>query len=374
MNDPIGSVPRPHPLQVLALMVAMSGLLGCSPRDGGTPGEGAETERVAVVGGTADDPVLRFRSDGTFRIVHFTDTQDDHEIDPRTVHLMEAVLDDQRPNLVVFTGDNIRSGPTTAEEARMAMDHIVSPVESRSIPWLVTFGNHDEDQTPSTGMDEEAMLAYYMSFPHNLNQASPPGVNGTGNTHVLIRGDDNDGPLLTVWGLDSGRYSRDTISGQAVEADGLRTYDRIRHSQVSWYVRTSEASEAQHGRAIPGLMFFHIPLPEVALMWENGENHGVVGEKNEDVAAGAFNSGLFAAMLERGDVKGVFVGHDHVNDFVGDYFGIRLGYSANTGFGTYGLEGEEKDRMRGARVFVIPADRPEAFETFMVYARDYGIQ
>jgi hypothetical protein len=48
-------------------------------------------------------------------------------------------------------------------------------------------------------------------------------------------------------------------------------------------------------------------------------------------------------------------------------------YSANTGFGTYGLDGPEKDRMRGARVFVIDEADPERFETYMVRASDYGI-
>ena len=109
-------------------------------------------------------------------------------------------------------------------------------------------------------------------------------------------------------------------------------------------------------------------------MWENRENHGVVGEKNEDVAAGVFNSGLFGAVKDRGDVVGIFVGHDHVNDFVGNYFGVQLGYSANTGFGTYGLDGDDPDRLRGARVFRVSEEDPGSFETFMVYARDYGIQ
>ncbi len=63
-----------------------------------------------------------------------------------------------------------------------------------------------------------------------------------------------------------------------------------------------------------------------------------------------------------------------VNDFVGDYFGVRLGYSANTGYGTYGLEGEERDRMRGAMVFLVREAEPRDFETHMVYARDYGIR
>jgi len=320
-----------------------------------------------------DGPVLRFRSDGTFKIVHFTDTQDDHEIDPRTVALMEAVLDDERPDLVGFTGDNIRSGPETPEQAIAAMDHIVGPVEAREIPWLITFGNHDEDQTPRTGMDEDSMLAHYMSFPHNLNEVDPPGVYGTGNVRVLVMGSSQDTPRLAVWGMDSGRYSPDTIAGQAVEADGLRSYDWIRPSQVAWYMEASRELEASLGRPLPGLMFFHIPLPEFSLLWEHRENHDVVGQKNEDVAAGAFNSGLFAAVLERGEVKGIFVGHDHVNDYVGNYFGVRLGYSANTGFGTYGLEGEGRDRMRGARVLVIPEANPGEFRTFMRFAVDYGI-
>jgi len=353
------------PFISILLATALLGWVGCALPKGGPASEDS-------AGDAERPPVLRFRPDGSFRIVQFTDTQDDHEIDPRTVRLMEAVLDDQGPDLVVFTGDNIRSGPVTADEARLAMDHIVRPVESRGIPWLVAFGNHDEDQTPSTGMDEPAMLAHYMSFPNNLNRVSPRGVRGTGNMQVLVRGSVDDEPHFNVWSLDSGRYASDTIGGQSVEADGLRSYDWIRPSQVSWYVRTSEELEARHGQGIPGLMFFHIPLPEFALMWEHRENHGVVGEKNEEVAGGAFNSGLFAAMVQRGDVKGVFVGHDHVNDFVGDYFGIRLGYSANTGFGAYGLDGEERDRMRGARVFVIQESDPGAFETYMVFARGYG--
>ena len=102
--------------------------------------------------------------------------------------------------------------------------------------------------------------------------------------------------------------------------------------------------------------------------------HDVTGERNEDECPGPFNSGLFSALLQRGDVKGVFVGHDHVNNYVGNYFGIYVGYSANTGFGTYGLGGAENNRLRGARVFEVDESTPEQFKTKMVYATDYGIQ
>jgi hypothetical protein len=316
---------------------------------------------------------LRFNSNGAFTIVQFTDTQDDQDIDPRTVQLIEAVLDDQQPDLVIFTGDNISSGPENSDDVRAAIDNIAQPVDSRGIPWLITFGNHDEDHTPTTGVDETAMLDHYMSFPNNINRPSEQGVHGTGNMHVLILGWQSDEPVFNIWALDAGRYSPDTIGGQAIASDSLAGWDWIRPSQVSWYYETSAALEVTLDRKIPSLMFFHIPLWEFRHMWDRREHHDVRGEKNEEVSSGPFNSGLFAAMLERGDVIGVFVGHDHVNDYVGDYFGIKLGYSANTGFGAYGLDGSERDRMRGARVFVLDEGNPNDLETYMVYAKDYGI-
>lgn len=352
----------------LPLMTAVILLLsGACQGPGGDPEDSPSVVR-------SDEQILRFRSDGTFTIVQFTDTQDDQDIDPRTVRLMEAVLDDQQPDLVVFTGDNVRSGPETAQDVWTAIRHIAGPLEAREIPWLMAFGNHDEDHTSMTGMGEKELLDHYMSYPFNQNQVGPEGVHGTGNMNVLILGSSHDQPVFNVWSLDSGQYSPDTVGGQSVDADGLDRYEVIRPDQVAWYYNTSMALEERYGRPIPALAFFHIPLQEFHFMWENRENHDVVGEMNEGVSAGPFNSGLFAAMMDRSDVKGVFVGHDHVNDFVGDYFGIRLGYAGNTGFGTYGLDGEEENRLRGARVFVVHEEDPGAFETFMVYARDYGIQ
>ena len=38
----------------------------------------------------------------------------------------------------------------------------------------------------------------------------------------------------------------------------------------------------------------------------------------------------------RGDMIGMFVGHDHKNDFVSDYEGLKIGYGRKTGYGCYG--------------------------------------
>ncbi|MEI6126615.1 MAG: metallophosphoesterase, partial [Pseudomonadota bacterium] len=74
-------------------------------------------------GESGEDRKLSFTKNKTFKIVQFTDTQDDQDIDPRTVALIEAVLDDQKPNLVVFTGDNIQGGCKTPRDVDTAIDN-----------------------------------------------------------------------------------------------------------------------------------------------------------------------------------------------------------------------------------------------------------
>lgn len=314
---------------------------------------------------------LRFRKNHKFKIVQFTDTQDDQDCDPRTIELISAVCDDQKPDLVVFTGDNIRSGPETEEDVIVAINNIVSPVDSRKIPWFITYGNHDEDHSHKTGIDETKMLELYMSYPYNINKESPKDITGTGNMFVLIRDSKGKSPVFNIWGLDSNRYAPESINGQSLE--GFHKWDIIHYDQIQWYVNNSKKIEKAFGRLIPSFMFFHIPLFEFEAMWQRPERHGIVGERNERVCSGPFNSGLFAILLDRGDVRGVFVGHDHINDFIGNYYGIYLGYAASAGFATYGLSGDEKHRMRGARIFILNEKDIENFETYMVYAKDYGI-
>jgi len=318
--------------------------------------------------------LLRFNEDRSFKIVQFTDIQDDEDIDPRTVQLIEAVLDAEKPDLVVFTGDNITGGCETAEDVKAAINNFAQPVNDREIPWLITFGNHDEDSTDATGVDKDEQLEIYMSYEYNINKVGPKDVAGTGNMFTFILGSKKYLPVFTIWALDSGKYAPDEIAGQSL--DEYPGWDWIKNNQIAWYVNASKAIEKKLRGTIPGFMFFHIPLWEFDTMWNMKDivDHEIVGEKNESVCPGPFNSGLFAALLERGDVKGVFVGHDHVNSYIGNYYGIYLGYAANAGFGTYGLSGDERDRLRGARVFELNEDDPENFTTRMVFAADYGIQ
>lgn len=328
---------------------------------------------------------LQFNPNGKFKIVQFNDTQDDENIDRRTIQLMEKVLDAEKPDFVVLNGDNITGGCDTPLEMKEAMNNIVQPMEQRGIKWAVTFGNHDEDSTPNSGLNEENMLQFYRSYKYNMNSQGVKGITGTGNMNLLIKNSKGTDAAFNLWLLDSGRYAPETIAGQDFE--GYPTWDWLRFNQVSWYYETSKKLEQQWGHKVPSLVYIHIPLWEHRYMWfasvdertdANHANavkkHNIVGERNEDECPGPVNSGMFSAMLERGDVKGVFCGHDHVNTYSGNYYGILLGYAGSTGFGAYGLSGAERNRLRGARVFNLDENTKDVLiETHMVFAKDFGI-
>ena len=66
----------------------------------------------------------------------------------------------------------------------------------------------------------------------------------------------------------------------------------------------------------------------------------------ESPAIHSKNGGQIDAFLEKGEMLGIYVGHDHNNSFVADYKGIDLGYTQGAGFNVYG-----PGLNRGVRIF-----------------------
>ena len=336
--------------------------------------------------GVSTQSALTFGMDGRFKILQFNDTQDGIDTDRRTLELQRRAIEQEEPDLVVLVGDQLTSAPKTAQEQKQALNNVIRPMEDAGVPWALTFGNHDEDATERTGFGEPQMLEFIQQYEHNMNvPGSPAGVTGTGNMNLLIGDSKTNRPAFGVWLMDSGRYAPDEIAGQDFE--GYPDWDWLRADQVRWYLDSSEMLEQQLGRKVPSLMYIHIALWEHRFMWwasvdsrEEADHqramakHSITGERNEEECPGPFNSGLYSALQHRGDVRGVFVGHDHTNTYVGDYYGIQLGYSPGTGFGPYGMDGERKHRNRGARVFELD-ERAEGLysDTRLVFARDLGI-
>ena len=71
------------------------------------------------------------------------------------------------------------------------------------------------------------------------------------------------------------------------------------------------------------------------------------GTKRDHVGCSSINTGFYTAMKEAGTIQWTTVGHDHNNDYYGNYNGITLCYGRKSGYGSYG----PKYMQRGARVF-----------------------
>lgn len=85
---------------------------------------------------------------------------------------------------------------------------------------------------------------------------------------------------------------------------------------------------------LPSLAFLHIPILE----FKNIENkETTIGTNMEGVASSEINSGLFSSFLEKQDVMGVFVGHDHDNNYIGIEHDIALAFGRTTGIDAYGV-------------------------------------
>ena len=85
---------------------------------------------------------LKFSKDGKFKIVQFTDVHFKYGNRASDIALerINQVLDDERPDLVIFTGDVVYSAP-----ADSGMLQVLEPVVKRKLPFVVTFGNHDSE-------------------------------------------------------------------------------------------------------------------------------------------------------------------------------------------------------------------------------------
>lgn len=288
---------------------------------------------------------LQFRKDGTFTIVQFTDIhwQNDDSADWRSRDLMSDILDRERPDLVIFTGDTIHS--ELANNPKKAFIHAVAPVTDRNLPWAFVFGNHDAEE----GTTREELMALSEELPACLAQRGPANIGGVGNYCMTVHGSEDSAKIATALFLfDSGSYAPKHIGGAAW----------IGRDQIDWYIEQSVRLETENGGCpLPALAFFHIPLPEYNELWDF---HPAFGHNFEGVGCPKMNSGLFNAFWERGDVKGVFTGHDHVNDFWGELHGIRLCYGRATGFNTYGKDGFP----RGARVIKLHEDNRQ-LETWL---------
>lgn len=276
---------------------------------------------------------------GQFKIIQFADLHwaNDSDESPKTIALMETLIKKEQPNLVVLTGDNITFTP-----AKNGWNALIQLFEKVNVNWTMVFGNHDEEHD----MKKTEIYDFLKTSKYFVGEKG--NVSGVGNFSLPIFSRGKSNPSAILYFLDSHDYTGNPKLGK---------YAWIKNDQINWYRNQSQKFTKDNGNIpLPSLMFFHIPFPEYAKL---KDDPSVVGIFKDDVSSPEINSGLFNSIIEMKDVMGTFVGHDHNNNFIGNYKNVALAYGNKTGKDGYG----DVDR-NAARVIVLKEGK-FAFQSYI---------
>jgi 3',5'-cyclic AMP phosphodiesterase CpdA len=259
--------------------------------------------------------------------------------DPRTLKFLNTMLDTEKPDMVVLTGDQIFGD--NAPDAETAVFKALDPIIKRKIPYAVTMGNHDDEGS----MTRQEIMSLSANMPYSVAAVGPEAVAGVGNYVVPVEGYSSHNTAITLYFLDTHKYSPNPKVNPG--------YDWIKESQLKWLEdegASLQKSSAAYSKMHMSMAFFHIPLPE----YRNLDGQTKVGELREGVTAPRYNTGARSVLGKLG-VSVVSVGHDHCNDYcvldIQDKDSSRenrmwLCYGGGSGEGGYGGYNGYIRRMR----------------------------
>ncbi len=321
---------------------------------------------------------IQFPKSGKMKIMQVSDPQDMHIVRSAMVKMLNTVYDREKPDLIVFTGDNILGnhvddaiiGPrvnkkksVTAKRIKKALSYICKPVEKRKIPFCMVYGNHD-DRNSLTKQEQAEFYKEYEYFV-GLNSDEPELDCDTYNLPIY----DSKGEKIVynLWLLDSA----------GVDENG-ECYEHVKPEAIEWYKRKStELREQNGGEPVNSLMFQHIPVPETKELFvkcDKADPRAVFNPRDkeyyklDETKADGFafeyaettdiGNGQLEAIREQGDVCALVFGHDHLNCFTAQLHGVNVIQTPGASFRSYGNE-----ISRGVRVFEIDEKDTSKFTT-----------
>lgn len=322
---------------------------------------------------------LKFNN-GKFRIMQIADVQDTQRTSDATVRFIREALKKAKPDLVVFTGDQVKGygfnlmGGDNKKKVTECINKFLTPLDETGIPFTFVFGNHD-DQAFSISKKEQ--LEIYSSHENCVAFNADDEIDGYCNHNLEIKSEDGQ-TKLNVYLVDS----------LTATLDG--TCDHVHENQLEWYKNTRDRLKEENGEYVPSVVFQHIPVNEIyELLMEvpKGTPNSAQGYREWDGKFFAMNpervyvndrsfigetpsvpeenGGQFDVMNEKGDVFLMLFGHDHNNSFIGEYKGMKMGYTQGCGFNVYG-----PGKKRGVRLIDFDECNPVDFTSTTLTVED----
>lgn len=235
------------------------------------------------------------------------------EDDLKTLIGIKKILSENVFDLVMITGDVIWSKDNL--ERQKSLQALYDVLNEFDVPVAITYGNHDTE-----GKFSRKYLRESENYLNNLAARQNSYVSDDHENYTLEvfqAGTNKLVNVIYIW--DSGDYSK---------WPEVSLYAAINREQINWYAKTSD----QYVEKTFDIGFLHIPLPE----YKKIDREKIEGFFNKRICSPTINSGLFYELLEKNKVKAIFAGHDHDNNFSGEYAGVKLNYGNVTGYNSYG--------------------------------------
>lgn len=299
------------------------------------------------------DGYWTFTTDRDLKVVQLTDIHIGGGIlsksrDAKAMNAVAAMLKAEKPDLVVLTGDMVYPVPFQSGTFNNSISTrmLITLMEKLGVYYTVCFGNHDSEFYGTHTRKEISDLWGADDLKYSLYQEGPEDVDGYGNQVIKVK--NSDGIVTNAYFvLDSHDYTDGDILGIQWK------YDNIHENQIAWYKENVLAIDAANKAIDPdypmfsSLAFFHIPIEEYELAWEEYKANGYQDTENvkyidgwfhedgEKSYHGIYSENFFETMLELGSTKATFCGHDHINNAILDYKGIKLVYGMSVDYLAY---------------------------------------
>ena len=248
--------------------------------------------------------------------------------DINTFRRINRLVEMYDPDLLALTGD-VFAGK---EMAAIVIRHF----DELERPWLYVFGNHDAEGD----IDRDGIYAAFskskwgvLGF-HDSN--SPAGRKYDYCVDIKIEGESV--PNWQIYGLDTGPH------------EGVKA---IQPDQIEWYKYKSQVSKDEYGTMVRAISIFHIPFIQYQYLWDDKTIHKE-GESKEKVWYEKDDGSTYRAFVDVGNIEATFCGHDHYNNYWGEYTGgIILSYGYISG------EATNEAWPTGGKLITLPVDDSE---------------
>lgn len=311
-----------------------------------------ETNNTTYIAKYKDDGTI---DNGDFKILLTTDMHldEDYDLNDKTFDRILRQISDNKPDLVIFTGDCIQSKFQQIDAIQFAQW-----MEEIGVYWAYVFGNHEARAEKE--FHKYLIFKSLTDYPHCLSKFGNPDLFGYGNFIINIMNSETE-LKHSLFFFDSGRdVTEHHALNDNVPLEYVDSYDYIKPSQIRWYENELKSLRNVYGE-VKNTLYMHIPICEYKQIFkldengdyardENGEllreaDKQLIKNENADILYGrAFetvgcskhNSGLFESM-KKNDAVGIFSGHDHVNDIAFRLEGILLVYVQYASYNAYNL-------------------------------------